>query len=75
MENNSFKVYISDARMLGYCAKGMRELMELHNLDYVQAVREGIDSDILLNLQDAMVDKIVAEAARRQGRQDGSSRI
>lgn len=65
MEENN-KVLIIDATSLGYCAKGMRQFFELHNLDYLDFVHNGMDEEILIKMDDAMALAVVEEARKRR---------
>lgn len=61
-------VLLEDARRLRYCTRGLREGFEKHGLDWGDFLRNGIDSDILLEKSggDEMVKKWVEVAYGRQ---------
>jgi hypothetical protein len=58
-------VRVCDAVALGYCAKGRRELLAQHGLNYLDFVREGFHEDVLLALNDEMANRVVEQARRR----------
>lgn len=48
----------------GYCSRGMREFAQVHNLDWEDFLQNGIDSEVLGAIDDAMVKKVIAEAEK-----------
>jgi hypothetical protein len=56
---------VQHAKILGYCAKGMRVFCKLHGLDYTKFVREGFTPEELLNTNDIMAEKLVKLAQER----------
>ncbi len=48
-----------------YCAKGIRLFCKKYGIDYIDFRENGIDSEILLALNDSMANKVV-EVARGQ---------
>lgn len=44
------------------CSAGTRDFFKKHNLDYTDFLKNGIDSNILLSLNDAMANKVVEVA-------------
>lgn len=57
---------VQHAKMLGYCAKGMRRYLKDKGIDYLKFVREGMDSDVFSALNDAMADKLVEVAKNEE---------
>lgn len=45
-------ITMNDMRSMGYCSRGVREFFENHGLDYPLFLREGIDSEVLLEVSD-----------------------
>jgi len=62
------KVTVDDAAALGYCASGMRAFCLRHNLNYIDFVKNGIDSQQLLELTnfDHQAVKVVEKANERR---------
>ena len=59
-------VYISDAVELGYCIKGLKEFCRRHNVDFKDFVKNGIEADIILKIEDAMAFKLVEYARNKR---------
>jgi hypothetical protein len=59
------------AAALGFCARGCRQWIKDHGLDYLKFVREGIDESVFLEANDEMAVQLVAEA-RRQAAEEGT---
>lgn len=63
-------IYVRHARAVlcpngrGYCSQGMRQFAQLHNLDWEDFVKNGIDSSILGAIDDVMVKRVIAEAEK-----------
>jgi len=55
-------VYIKDAVELGYCIKGLKEFCKRHDIDFKDFVKNGIEADIILKIEDAMAFKLVEYA-------------
>lgn len=69
-------ITIQDARSVpghpraGYCSQGMRSMAERAGFDYLDFVKNGIDSDLLRShVDDAMVDNLIKEAEKRHARE------
>lgn len=54
----------ADMRAVGYCNRGGRDFFASHGLDWADFVRNGIDSDVLRALNDAMADKVIEQAEK-----------
>jgi len=63
-------VYIRDAVEIGYCVKGIKEFCKRYNIDFRDMVKNGIEADILLKIDNAMALKVVEQAKlnRMEGR-------
>lgn len=48
----------------GYCSKGMRMFAEKHNLNWEDFLLNGIESDTLAHIDDAMLHDVIAEAKK-----------
>lgn len=59
------RVYIQDARSVRYCSRGLRAFCESHGLDWELFLKEGLDSDDLEKIDDAMLKKVIDNAKRR----------
>lgn len=64
------RVLLCDARKLGYCSRGMREFCITQGLSWDEVLKSGMDSDVLLSLNDAMADRLVEEAEMRECQQN-----
>lgn len=60
------KVTIHDCKKAGYCRKGVRLHCELLGIDFKQLVRVGINIEELEHIEDAAVQKIIAQVKGRQ---------
>lgn len=50
-------------RAAGMClTPGVRDFCKLHNIDYRDFIKNGIDADVLINTGDAMAIQVVAIA-------------
>ena len=65
-------ITIEDARKLGYCSKGMRKIAIKHSLDWQKFLKEGLDSDVLLATNDALIVKLVESKLTTNGEQNGN---
>lgn len=52
-------ITISDVRKAGNCVKGARRWFELHDLDFLAFVRDGLPAEVLLATGDAMAIRVV----------------
>jgi len=59
-------VYIRDAVEIGYCVKGIKEFCKRYNIDFRDMVKNGIEADILLKIDNAMALKVVEYARNRR---------
>lgn len=61
-------VRMEDCRSVGYCARGVRAMFERYNLDYADFLKNGMDSEKMLEVtnHDYMVEKVVEAANGRQ---------
>jgi hypothetical protein len=59
------RVQIQDARELGYCSRGMREFCARKQIDWEKFIAEGIDSDELRQYDDAMANRLIEQAEKR----------
>ena len=55
-----------DCQELGYCMKSVRPWFARHDLDFRAFVRDGIDAEKLLALDDEFARKAVEQAERRE---------
>ena len=56
-------IRLADCRKVLYCSKGIRMFFAKYNLDYSDFLRNGIEAEELLALNDSMANKVV-EAKR-----------
>lgn len=59
------KIYLQDIRAVKYCSRGTRKFCELHCIDWETFLKEGIEEEVLLQYDDAMVLDIIAAAKER----------
>lgn len=52
---------------LGYCVNGQKYACELHNIDFKDFVKNGIDVEKLLVLKDEMANRMVEQAIKEAG--------
>lgn len=67
MSTPNLKVTFADALRAGYCAKGQRQWFESRGLNYLDFVREGIETEVLRKLQDGFADPLIRQAEARRG--------
>ena len=65
------RVYIDDAKALGYCARGCREFCVKHGFDWRDFLRNGIDESMFKDIDDEMVHRLVEHARRREELSNG----
>lgn len=59
------KITMRDVRAAKMCSKGARKFFARHNLDWHDFLRNGIDVEILEQIDDAMCQRVI-EVARGQ---------
>ena len=59
-------VYIEDAVEIGYCIEGIKEFCKRYGVDFRDLVRNGIEADKLLKIDNAMALKVVEYARNRR---------
>jgi hypothetical protein len=59
--------HIRHAKILGYCARGLRTFFKEHGLDYLQFVRVGIPEELIWDTGDELARRIVLEARKERG--------
>ena len=52
-------IVLADCRKVFYCSKGIRVFCKKYKLDYIDFLKNGIEADKLLELNDSMANKIV----------------
>lgn len=57
-------ITISDIRALGYCPRGIRGWFAIHDLDFKDFIRNGIESEVFLSFGDALAEKVVSRKKR-----------
>lgn len=63
----SVTITLADCRVSGlFCVEGGKMFFEKYGLDWSDFVRQGISSDILEPLDDAVANKIIKVARERQ---------
>lgn len=70
------RVLMVDARVAGYCAKGIRAFCDKHGFDYLDFVQNGISAELLINQtnSDALAVAVV-EIARERWIKESNSRV
>ena len=59
------RVLLEDARALGWCNRGLRDAAKQLGLDWTTFVCEGYAEEVLAELDNSMVDQIIAQARKR----------
>ena len=59
-------ITLQDCRNSYYCSKGVRAFFDKYGLDYTAFLKNGIDSAIILDLNDSMGNKVVETARGRK---------
>lgn len=59
-------IRMNDLRVCGFCLDGARHFAEKHNINWVDFLTDGLDSDYLLSLDEAMATEVVERTARRR---------
>lgn len=54
-----------DMAALKFCNRGGREFFARYGLDWADFMQNGIDSSLLVDIDDDMMRQVIAEAARR----------
>jgi hypothetical protein len=54
------RITVTDARRIGYCARGMKTWARPHGLDFASFLKNGIPAEDLLATGDAFAERIVA---------------
>lgn len=60
------KIYIQDARKAGFCNHGLRDFAKANNLDYHDFLKNGIEADKILHLNNADVERAYQFALERE---------
>jgi hypothetical protein len=61
------RVYKTDLRPAGMCAPGAKKFFERHELDWRDFVRNGIEVEKLIALNDGMATKVIEVANGLRG--------
>jgi hypothetical protein len=56
-------IRLVDCRECFYCSRGIRLFFDKYGLDYTDFIKNGIDADKLLSLNDSMANKVVEHAS------------
>jgi len=51
------------------CSSGARSFFKRHGLDWSDFLKNGIDAEILLKINDVMANQVIEQARRRYGRE------
>lgn len=62
------KLTIDHARGAGHCASGIKKWFDSHGLDFREFLREGIDEERIVALDDGFGNQVIEEARRGIGR-------
>ena len=60
------KVTITDVRLAGHCVAGARDWFKGYDLDFKDFIRNGIDAEVLLALNDATANQVVERKIERE---------
>ena len=58
------------ARELGYCNRGMRQFCKRYGFDWMDFVKNGVDSAVLEKLDDAMAARLIEHARDKEKGQE-----
>lgn len=58
------RIYIRHVKQAGLCSRGLRLFATEHNLDWVDFLENGIDIDDVKNIDDALVQAVIAAAQK-----------
>ena len=61
------KIYINDVRRFGYCVRGIKKFCAMHNIDFKNFVKNGIDIAEIEDIDDAMLNKLIAKLKQIEG--------
>ena len=59
-------IRMTDLRLCGFCLDGAKHFADKHQIDWVNFLVNGIDSDYLLSLDEAMATEVVEKTASRR---------
>ena len=64
-------VTYADVRACQFCSKGAREWFKRFDFDYLDFVKKGIDSKVLLRTGDPFAQRAIEQAKKRIGGHNG----
>jgi len=59
------------AKSLNYCSRGVKHWCKQHGINYLRFVKEGVDEDVLLAIDDSMSRKVVEIAREMENNNNG----
>jgi uncharacterized protein YllA (UPF0747 family) len=60
-------ITVNDSHDLGYCNKGVRAFFARHELSWRDFIRNGIETDKVEHIDDAMARKLIEYAKKKEG--------
>ena len=64
-------VIFADLRACRFCSRGARDWFVRHELSYLEFVQHGLPAETLLATGDALAERVVDQAKKRLGVDDG----
>lgn len=59
-------ITITDVRLAGHCVAGARDWFKSNDLDFREFIRNGLDADTLLALDDAIANQVIQRKIERE---------
>lgn len=60
------RIIVQDARDLGICISGIKEMCKLHDLDFRAFIRDGVESDDIKHIDDDNLRNVIEHARKRE---------
>ena len=61
------RIIHQDLSTLNYCNRGSRQFFERHGISWSDFLREGVDIELIAQIDDEMARKVVTQAKNRLG--------
>ena len=60
------KITITDVREAGHCVAGARDWFKANNLDFRDFIQNGIDVEVLYEMDDAIANQVIQRKIERE---------
>lgn len=67
-------ITIADVRASGHCVTGAKAWFKIHGMDFKTFLRKGLPASYFAGRGDALSQRIIGEAIKRKGANDGRRR-